>query len=253
MSITVYWTRRNPGFKELESAGFGSDNYMSPMRYHAPVPLLKHIDYREFFGPNVSRCPAIVDDIKNTFVIKSPIDITLKIAGNKFEVEQQTLEFAQSFLGNPQGKFGLHQLALSYLFFAEKSLVLSQLPAYYDQNSFTDSTFTISASFDIGRWYRPAAKPAFIIKKGVKQITIKEGDPLIYIKFNTSEKVNLVEFDDVEFRNLNERSPEWICTAFKRQAVNIVPLAKCYEFFEQYHMRRRILKLIKNNIIGETQ
>jgi ArsR family metal-binding transcriptional regulator len=48
---------------------------------------------------------------------------------------------------------------------------------------------------------------------------------------------------------LEERSPEWICTSFKRQAVNIIPLAKCYEFFEQYHMRRRILKLIKNNII----
>ena len=251
MSITVYWTRCNPGFKDLGASGFATDTYMSPMRYEAPVPLLKHMDYQEFFGPSVSKCPAIVDDIKNTFVIKSPVDITLKISGNKFDVDNQTLPFAQAFLGNPQGKFGIHQLSQSYLFFAEKSLILSQLPAYYEQNNFVDSTFAISASFDIGRWYRPAAKPAFIIKKGVKQITIKQGDPLIYIKFNTSEKVKLVEFDDVEFRNLEERSPEWVCTSLKRQAANIIPLAKCYEFFEQYHMRRRILKLIKNNIIGE--
>ncbi len=69
-------------------------------------------------------------------------------------VTGQTIDFAKSFLGNPQGKFGIHQLGLGYLFFSDKSLMATQLPAYYDQNSFTENTFAISASFDIGRWFR---------------------------------------------------------------------------------------------------
>jgi hypothetical protein len=40
MSITVYWTRCNPGFKDLGASGFATDTYMSPMRYEAPMPLL---------------------------------------------------------------------------------------------------------------------------------------------------------------------------------------------------------------------
>lgn len=249
MTINVYWSRANPSFSDLEGLGFPSSAYMSPLRIEEPAALTKHLNYKEFFGPNVSRCPAIVDDIKNTFVIKSPIDITIDIGNNSFQVHNQDLPFAQSFLGEPQGKFGVHQLSISYNFFSEKSLLITQLPAYYDTNSYIDNTHTISASFDIGKWYRPAGKPAFILKKGVKQIVIKQGDPLLYVKFNTQEKVKLIEFDDTEFRNLKERSPDWVCTTLKRQTESVTPLAKCYELFELYKMRQRILKLIKRNIV----
>jgi len=249
MSINVYWTRANPGFEELENMGLKQAAFMSPMRLMAPEPLLKHMDYKAFFGPSVSKCPAIVDDLKNIFVIKSPVDIKIKLGHNALDVDHQDIEFAKAFLGNPQGKFGIHQLSLSYLFFSEESLIATQLPAYYDQNNFIDSTFTISASFDIGRWYRPAAKPAFIVKPGVKTIDIKQGDPLIYFKLNTSEKVNLIEFDDVEFKQLKENSPEWACASLKRQSNTVISLAKCYEYFEQFKMRRKILRLIKNNRI----
>ena len=249
MTINVYWSRANPGFSELESLGFPSSAYISPLRIEEPVPLTKHLNYKEFFGPSVSRCPAIVDDIKNTFVIKSPVDITIDISKSSFQVTNQDLAFAQAFLGEPQGKFGIHQLSLSYNFFAEKSLLITQLPAYYDSNSYIDNTHTITASFDIGRWYRPAGKPAFILKKDAKQVVIKQGDPLLYVRFNTQEKVKLIEFDDTVFRNLKERSPDWICTTFKRQANSVTPLAKCYELFEMYKMRQRMLKLIKKNLV----
>jgi hypothetical protein len=249
MTINVYWTRTNPSFDDLTALGFPTSAYMSPLRIEEPIPLTKHLDYKSFFGPQASRCPAVVDDIKNTFVIKSPVDITIDISPNSFKVENQDLAFAQAFLGEPQGKFGVHQLSLCYNFFSEKSLLLTQLPAYYDTNSFIDNTYTISASFDIGRWYRPAAKPAFVLKDTAKQIVIKQGDPLLYIRFNTQEKVKLIEFDDSEFKSMKEKSPEWICTTLKRQSGNITPLAKCYEYFERYKMRNRILKIIKNNII----
>ena len=52
---------------------------------------------------------------------------------------------------------------------------------------------TITASFDVGNWFRPAGKPVFQIKKDVASIDIREGDALLYVKFNTSEKIKLIE------------------------------------------------------------
>ena len=251
MTITVYWTRSNPGIDDLQMIGFGPDAVLSSMRIPEPVPLLKHMDYQEFFGPLVARCPAIVDDLKNIFVIKSPVDLKLHISMNKFsiKVENQEMNFTKAFLGESQGKFGIHQLGMGYLFFSEKSLIATQLPAYYESNSFVNNTFSISASFDIGQWYRPSAKPAFIFKPGTTEIDIKEGDPLIYIKFNTQEKVKLIEFNDTEFKRLGDQSPEYLCSNLKKHSPFTISLAKCYEYFNQYKMRRRILKLIKNNIV----
>jgi hypothetical protein len=251
MTINVYWTRSNPGIDDLQRIGFGTDAILSSMRVPEPVPLLKHMDYQEFFGPLVARCPAIVDDLKNIFVIKSPVDLKLHIGMGKstIKVVNQEMNFAKAFLGESQGKFGIHQLGMGYLFFSEKSLIATQLPAYYESNSFVNNTFSISASFDIGQWYRPSAKPAFIFKPGTTEIDIKEGDPLIYIKFNTQEKIKLIEFDDTEFKRLGDQSPEYICSNLKKQSSFTISLAKCYEYFNQYKMRRRILKLIKNNTV----
>jgi len=249
MTVNVYWTRSNPGFKDLQMIGFGPDAMMSPMRLAEPEPLLKHMNYQEFFGPLVSKCPAIVDDLRNIYVIKSPVNLKLHIGRNSIKVENQEINFAKAFLGEAQGKFGIHQLGMGYLFFSEKSLVATQLPAYYESNSFVDNTFSISASFDIGQWFRPAAKPAFIFKPGTTEVDIKEGNPLLYMKFNTTEKIKLIEFDDVEFKQLQERSPEWLCSNLKKQSMASVSLEKSYEYFNQYKMRRRILKLIKNNLV----
>ena len=252
MTINVYWTRCNPGETELRLSGLDGNSMISPLRVEAPVPLLKHMDYKEFFGPAVSRCPAIVDDLKNIFVIKSPVDLKLEVQeDHTMKVVTQSVQFAQSFLGNAQGKMGLHQMALGYLFIAEKSLIATQLPAYYDLNSFTENAFLISASFDIGSWFRVAGKPAFAWKPGARTVDIKEGDALMYFKFNTSEKVRLIEFDDTEHNKQGDWRFDNTCARLKHQGTGIIPLAKCYEYFHQFKLRQRILKMSKKNIVKD--
>ena len=95
----------------------------------------------------------------------------------------------------------------------------------------------------------PAGKPVFQIKKDVTTIDIKEGDALLYIKFNTTEKIKLIEFDDSEFQRLAERSPEYMCGTLKDHDDNIISLKKCYDYFNRFKMKRRIMKLIKRNLI----
>ena len=125
--IKVYWTRSYPKHGDLMKMGLNPKAMMSALRIPAPEPLLKHLNYQEFFGPVVSKCPAIVDDLKNVFVIKSPVDIQIEVDNdiNKLNVLKQDLDFAKAFLGDPQGKWGIHQLGMGYLFFAEKSLIAS--------------------------------------------------------------------------------------------------------------------------------
>ena len=247
MAINVYWCRSMPTIDELISQGSGIDSYISPLRIKAPEPLVKHIDYKEFFGPLVSKCPAVVDELKNIFVIKSPVTIKIEVGNTRLNIAGQSVPFAQAFLGNPQGRFGIMQMSLGYLFFSEKSLMATQLPPYYDDNGYTEKTFSISASYDIGRWFRPVCKPSFIFKPGIKTIEIKEGDALAYFKFNTQEKINLIEFEDTRFNLPTEENPATLCTMLKKQSEGVLSLAKCYEYFEQYKMRRRILKLIKQS------
>ena len=250
--IKVSWTRSYIGHDKIQQMGLNTKSMLSALRIEEPQPLMKHMDYQKFFGPMVSKCPSIVDDIKNVFVIKSPMDMKINIdeAQSRVNIEKQTPDFAQLFLGNPQGKWGLHQVgAMGYLFFAEKSLMINQLPAYYDNNDYTNKTNTITASFDIGNWFRPAGKPVFQIKKDVTTIDIKEGDALLYIKFNTTEKIKLIEFDDSEFQRLAERSPEYMCGTLKDHDDNIISLKKCYDYFNRFKMKRRIMKLIKRNLI----
>jgi hypothetical protein len=247
MTINVYWSRANPTASGFEKRGYPRSNMLSPLRVPAPVPMVNHLDYKEFFGELAIKCPAIVDDLKNTFVIKSPVDLQLNFAEGGVNVQNQTVEFTRSFLGDPMGRFGMHQLELSYLFFAESNLVMTQLPAYYDNNSFVNNTFQLTASFDIGRWFRVAGKPSFIIKPDTKCIDIKEGDALMYVKFNTKEKVKLIEFSDDELQSMGDNSFERICATLKDHSSGVITLEKCYQYFEQYNMRKRILKMLKRN------
>ena len=75
--IKVYWTRSYIGHDKIQQMGLNTKSMLSALRIEEPQPLTKHMDYQKFFGPMVSKCPSIVDDIKNVFVIKSPMDMKI--------------------------------------------------------------------------------------------------------------------------------------------------------------------------------
>jgi hypothetical protein len=239
--MNIYWCRAT---EPMNSPG-----HISELRYPAPITLIKHLDVKDFLGEMAYRCTPVTNEMKNTIVIKAPIDISINILpdGN-WDIQGQSNEFVQHFFGAPQGKRGLHQLAFSYYFFAEQSLEATQLPAYYDLNSFTRNTRVLSATFDIGKWFH-LWKPTFLINNDARQLIIKEGDPLIYIRFNTNDKINLIEFDDAEMRLMAEKHPSWICSTLTKNTFGVVPLKKLYDYFVNANMQKRVLKIIKRNIV----
>ena len=112
----------------------------------------------------------------------------------------------------------------------------TNLPAYYHDNGYTRSVDAICGSYDIGRWFRPGVRPLFQKKPGATSININEGDALMYVKFNTDEKIELVEFDAHELDQLGFHSPINACITLKNQ-LPPTPLHKAYEYFDNARMR----------------
>jgi hypothetical protein len=240
--IKVYWTR-------AIAPGSGERHFISPLRFQEPIFLNKDIDYKEFLGPELLHCPGIVEEMTKTVVIKSPVTVDLEYADDQnLKIHRQDPAFGQIFFGQPQGKNGIHQLGFGYIFFADKPLMATNLPAYYHDNGYTRNVDAICGSYDIGRWFRPGVRLLFQKKPGTKNININEGDALMYVKFNTDEKIELVEFDAHELDQLGFHSPINACITLKNQ-LPPTPLNKAYEYFDNARMRQKVLKIIKRNVI----
>jgi hypothetical protein len=237
---TVYW------------ATYPDDNYfISELKYFPPEHILKDLDNKEFFGIDGGTCPSIINDARNTFSIKSPIDFNITFnddwngAASKYKYD---FSFVERLIG-PINNAKVMQLASpTYLFFCEESLIMNQLPPYYEENEFTKNCIGLSASFDIGRWFRPV-KPAFKMKQDCKTIEFNRGDSIMYIKFFTDDKINLVHFDASLFLTSN-LIPSMMGYKENRK-FPLVPtrLQEGYDAFMRAKYNKRILKIIKENLL----
>ena len=240
MTVNVYWTR-------AIAPGSGERHFISPLRFQEPEFLHKNIDYKEWLGPALLHCPGMVEEMTKTVVIKSPVSVDLEYGNDgNLKVHRQDPEFGAIFFGDPQGKNGVHQLGFGYIFFADKPLMATNLPPYYHNNGYTEAVNPLCGSYDIGRWFRPGVRPLFQKKPDAKRISISEGDPLMYVKFNTDEKINLVEFDSHELDQLGFHSPINACITLKNQ-LPPTPLHQAYEYFDNVRMSQKVLKIIKRN------
>ena len=75
--ITVYWS---PVINVAENQEF-----VSELKYFEPESIYKDMNARKFFGLGASICPAIIDETKNTFSAKSPIDFHIEFNYQKQE------------------------------------------------------------------------------------------------------------------------------------------------------------------------
>jgi hypothetical protein len=241
--ITIYWSPIISYFDDSDS--------LSELRYSVPTPLIKEIDHQEFFGEFTSRCPAISDELKNTFVIKSPLDIDIEIDYENRTAKTLSNIDEQYFIRflTPPNEERVHQMAdPAYIFFTEADITMTQLHPYYAENNFTENAMGISGTYNISKWVRPV-RPAFKFKKGMNSINLKEGDHISYFKFNTNEKIRMVKFD----ANALMSDPKHIvlqCTTFKEVKKNKLlptPLKKCYDAFVNARFKQKMIKYIKEN------
>lgn len=244
MSKTVYWAA---------FPGIDKNLQVSELKYAEPISVLKDLNPVTFFGPNASKCPSIIDESKNTFKINSPIDLSVTFNEDFTRFSSKyahNFEFIQHFIG-PFGPDKVIQLAApTYLFFCEDPLLMTQLPPYYEQSEFVENCIGLSATFNINSWFR-VVKPAFKLRDNKHTISFDTNTALMYLKFNTEEKINLVRFDAEPFYDSKSNILEHLLTFKFHKKIPGVPtkLSLGYDAFLKARYNKRIIKIIKENLL----
>tara|TARA_B100000123_G_scaffold241484_2_gene195273 strand:+ start:210 stop:944 length:735 start_codon:yes stop_codon:yes gene_type:complete len=242
---TIYWS---PVINVPDNQEF-----VSELKYFEPYTVYKDMNAKEFFGYGASICPAIVDETKNTFAAKSPIDFHVAFDYENQKVSSKydhPVDFMINFVGQPNPE-NVHQLDHPcFIFYCEDELTMTQLPPYYEQSHFQANCIGLSGTYNISSWIRPV-RPAFKFRKGCNTLDIKRGETLCYFKFNTSEKIRLVRFDSAKLFE-SKTGPVMQCLGYKNlKAKRFVPtpLIECYEAFRKANYKKRIMKYIEENIV----
>jgi hypothetical protein len=167
-----------------------------------PEPVLPYIiKNRVATTDDYLTCPAFLDYYKNTYVIRSPVDIKIMFNSNTrtLNILPQRQEFYDTFIKyrgdlNAISNPFLMSFALFYLFISNDDCMLEQTPVSLHDTSFSSKIRLIGGTFNINKWFRPVEFGFEFINEN-EPLIIKRGDPMYYIRFvpKNGKKVTLVK------------------------------------------------------------
>ncbi len=235
----VYYAYRNT---ESQPHGFlhGQEPRSAKQEF---VRTLEYADRVKFL-----RCPAFLDKMENVFSVSSLFDFNVSVKDSQIFTEGKN-GHDQDFFNNcvtthsPEDKlYGLKQNAI---FIAESdSLEMSQEHPFLADTDWTRDVYTVPGKLDIGKYFR-MLECAWFIRKGVKKLSLNEGDPFYYARFHTQKTIKLVPFYwSPAFENLvmNMRSLGPDTHKWK-------PLKFYYDVVKKKNIKKLIMKEIKNNLM----
>ncbi len=185
---TVYWQFKDQGTKDLG------------LLFYEPELLLPEIV--KIRNSAYIKCPAFLDYFKNTYLIRSPIDIKINYENGYLSISPQNQKFFDNYFKHRGHQISesdpfLMSMHLYYLFIADKDCIVEVLPASF--HNISSKIRLIPATFNINKWFRPISF-AFEFINESEPLIIKRGDPLYYVKFRTPDdkKINMKEknFDE---------------------------------------------------------
>lgn len=206
--------------------------------FSEPESLLKHLQ-KTRKGSEYLKCPAFIDYVKNTYIIKAPVDFEIIIsdAKNKQIVINGLHQcFRNKFIDNTKGKGDnftspyILSVPPKYLFYSGQSVHMEVMQAFLETNDSVSNIMLIPGTFDISKWIRPIDF-TFEIKNENKITYIKKDDVIFYVKFKTEDD-SKVELERVE------PDPRlihgfWACVNIKNH-VKGVPLKTLYKMAESF-------------------
>lgn len=188
-------------------------------------------------------CPAFMDSLKDTYIIRSPFNLKLSLYYNpsngEFQYSGEGVEDhirMRSEFPIPKTKYISFTVNHFFQFFTDNETIeIEQLPALYHRNSFTEQTQVITGRFNIGKWYRPIETASCIVpyRENV-EINIKKGDALSYVRFNQPVILNRITDSKKITEILNLITA---CTALKRTNPKL-SLKSMYELFKPFKPKK---------------
>lgn len=204
--------------------------------FYPPEPLYKSVaESRK--GNEFLRCPSVVDALRNTYVIRSPYNLTIHVGQTDVRIDEYDQEFFNKHIviHNLDTPYPVIGVPPRYVFIPDgnKSVHMRLLPLMFTP---PHKLGVITGVFDIARWIRPV-EFAFEVYDTKEPVMIKRGDPLFCIQFVAEEQVELEQglVDDVVYKAISG------CLHVKNVAPNM-KLKQLYELGDSF------VRLIKQNI-----
>jgi hypothetical protein len=229
---TVYWDVIKPGFD--------NEDCSLDLAIMDLEPVLPSIIKSRNHAKDASylNCPAFLEYYKNTFVVRSPINIKLNVdyATKHLTIYPQGQEFYDKFIVNRAAVLGdndpfLVSILVHYCFASDEECMLEQMPVTFNFAEIPNIR-PIPGIFDISKWYRPI-ELGFEVIDSSKPVEIKRGDPVVYVRFTPKDgsKVTLKrkEFSKEQLTNVNR------CTSLKNSLPK-QPLKVLYKLAEVLNM-----------------
>ena len=194
---------------------------------------------------NFKYCPALKNQIRNSYTLRFPFDYHLEIKDNNIFSNMYDQQFFDQVVNIRSLEHKLLGLRIFYLFISEDSLEMEVTGSYLGDNDFVNKTIVIPGQFNIGKWTRNL-ELSFLLKNNINEIKINKGDPYLNVKFLTDEHVNLKKFYPTDQllkiikQNLN-------VPKYKIKLVE--PLQYYYDLYKQSKMHNAVIREIKNNLL----
>jgi hypothetical protein len=230
--MNVYWTIDH---QKIEGA----------LNVPTPELVLKNKPISE---TRYNTCPAFKDYFHNVYGWKALYAYSLEksVDGHEYVPDAHNQEFMNRNIilrSVDEQVFSLFQ-AVSFVT-DSPSLKMSQEHPYFEDNKFTSSCYVIPGTMDIGKYYR-GLDWVFRIKENHRRVALDEGDIIYYLRFHTSEKINLKQY----FMNDKLREYDKMITEIKASFISSArPLSFFYEKYKKFNLKSKIMKEIKENLI----
>ena len=232
--IVVYWS-----IASLPNRQTTMNMLVSP-----PVPVKKIFPKSDSKGEDSYRsCFAYSEMWNNIFAVLHPHTSTVSVEG-PLDNPVFTRNDDNMWLPFKSALDGYRlDFDISVAFFCEESLIAQVTPPYMHDTSDKVGARIASGSFDISKWFRPI-NFTYLLWPKETSVTVTEGDPGMYIQFLTDKKVVLKHFEYTwEIESIAQQ-----LTGFKN-IKKFESLPKLYDRFIRGNINKRLLKLIKDNIL----
>ena len=178
--VEVFWT---PFFdEELSDA--------AEIIFQAPKPLFPILQ-EERKNALYLKCPAFIDNVRNSYAVLSPFDlnITFDYPTRGMHIDRYGQQFfdatcvnrgAETIEGNPY----MATLPVRFLFFSKENVEITSGDLPILNTSSAQNFRVIGGGFNISKWYR-AVELAVEVTDPSQPISLKADEPLFLVKFKT--------------------------------------------------------------------
>jgi hypothetical protein len=179
------------------------------------------------------------------FYFPTPFNIDLKVDGNGVLVPEGNYSWFAERGQTMDDAFNL-DFDFEISVFADEPVEMSITPPYLHQSSIFQYGFLASVKWDIGQWFRPIVS-LFQLWPGVRELHLKEGEPIFYATFHTDRPIIFKQVRLTErVRNITAA-----CLSHKQMYTKF-PLIKHYEKFKRQGLRDDLLRELRENTIKVT-